>query len=106
MATSSKELKMKLYIGGLPYSVDSDQLRDMLTPYGTVTSAQVITDRMTSTSRGFGFVEMSTTEEGRKAIAELDGTALQGRKLTVNEAKPREGGRDGGGGGRDGGGGN
>ena len=93
---------MKLYIGGLPYSVDSDQLREMLTPYGEVRSAQVITDRMTSTSRGFGFVEMSTTEEGRKAIAELNGTSLQGRTLTVNEAKPREGG---GGGGRDGGGG-
>ena len=89
---------MKLYIGGLPYSVDSDQLREMLTPYGTVTSAQVITDRMTSTSRGFGFVELSTAEEGRKAIAQLNGTSLRGRSFIVNEAKPRES-RDGGGGG-------
>ena len=92
---------MKLYIGGLPFSVDSDQLRDLLTPYGEVMSARVITDRMTETSRGFGFVEMSSAEEGRKAINELHGTSLQGRTLTVNEAKPQEP-RDGGGGGRGG----
>ena len=96
----------KLYIGGLPYSVDSDQLSELLAPYGTVTSANVITDRMTNTSRGFGFVEMSSPEEAQKAIAELDGKDFQGRRLTVNEAKPktdRGGGRGGGyGGGRGG----
>ena len=97
---------MKLYIGGLPFSVDSDQLKDLLAPFGQVTSARVITDRMTDASRGFGFVEMSTAEEGRKAIAELHGTSLQGRTLTVNEAKPQEPRDGGGGGGRGGGGGN
>lgn len=90
---------MKLYIGGLPYSVDSDQLREMLAPYGTVTSAQVITDRMTSTSRGFGFVEMSSSSEAQKAIESLNGTQIEGRTLTVNEAKPMA--RRDGGGGRD-----
>ena len=88
----------KLYIGGLPYSIDNSRLSDLLAPYGTVASANVITDRNTNTSRGFGFVEMSTKEEATKAIAELNGTTLEGRTLTVNEAKPRESG--GGGGGR------
>ena len=91
----------KLYIGGLPYSVDSDQLADMLRPFGEVTSASVISDRMTNTSRGFGFVEMSTAEQAQKAIAELNGTTVGGRTLTVNEAKPQN--RDGGGGGGRGG---
>ena len=93
----------KLYIGGLPYSIDSDQLSDLLAPFGTVSSANVITDRITNTSRGFGFVEMSSEEEAQKAIAQLNGSSLQGRTLTVNEAKPqtpRDGGGRGGGGGR------
>ena len=93
--------QQKLYIGGLPYSIDDDQLSDLLAPFGTVTSARVITDRMTNVSRGFGFVEMSSQEEAQKAITELNGTSLQGRTLTVNEAKP-QGSRDGGGGGRGG----
>jgi RNA recognition motif-containing protein len=95
-------LQQKLYIGGLPYSVDSDQLSDLLSAYGTVTSARVITDRMTNTSRGFGFVEMSTAEEAQKAIAELNGKDFQGRRLTVNEARPQQprGDRGGYGGGR------
>jgi RNA recognition motif-containing protein len=89
--------------------VDSDQLSELLSAYGTVTSARVITDRMTNNSRGFGFVEMSTPEEAQKAIAELNGKPFQGRTLTVNEAKPQQPrgdrggygrGRGGGGGGR------
>ena len=79
----------KLYIGGLPYSVDDAQLAEMLKPFGTVESANVIMDRMANTSRGFGFVEMSTKEEGQKAITELNGTSVQGRTLKVNEAKPK-----------------
>ena len=97
-------MEKKLYIGGLPYSVDDSQLSDLLSQYGTVTSARVILDRMTNTSRGFGFVEMESSEEAQKAIAELNGTSFQGRTLTVNEAKPQQprrggGGRGGGGGG-------
>ena len=91
----------KLYVGGLPYSVDDSQLSEMFTPFGTVESARVITDRMTNNSRGFGFVEMSSGDEAQKAIAELNGTAYEGRTLTVNEARP-QGSRDGGGGGRGG----
>ena len=68
----------KLYVGGLPYSIDSDQLSELLSQFGTVTSARVITDRVTNASRGFGFVEMSSPEEAQKAIAALDGTQLDG----------------------------
>ena len=87
----------RLFVGGLPYSVDDQQLSDLLSKYGSVVSARVITDRMTNQSRGFGFVEMSNADEAQKAIAELNGTSFQGRTLTVNEARPRE---EGGGGGR------
>jgi len=88
----------KLYVGGLSYSVDDKQLSDLVSEFGTVQSAKVIQDRMTNTSRGFGFVEMSTNEEAQKAIASLNGKSFAGRTLTVNEAKPQES-RDGGGGG-------
>ena len=90
----------KLYIGGLPYSVTDEQLRGLLTPHGTVESANVVMDRMTDRSRGFGFAEMGTQEQAEKAISSLNGTQLEGRTLTVNLAKPREdrggsrGGRD------------
>jgi RNA recognition motif-containing protein len=90
----------KLYIGGLPYSVTDDSLRNLLTPHGTVESATVAMDRMTDRSRGFGFVEMGTQEQAEKAISALNGTQLEGRTLTVNMAKPRE---DRGGGGSRGG---
>ena len=97
-------MQNKLYIGGLPYSVDDSQLSDLLSQYGTVTSARVIVDRMTNTSRGFGFVEMSSPEEAQKAIEELNGKSFQGRTLTVDEARPQQDRRDGrggrGGGGR------
>lgn len=88
----------KLYVGGLPYSVAEDQLQALFSEHGTVESAKVISDRMTGRSRGFGFVEMSSQEEAEEAIDKLNGTALEGRTLTVNEAKPREP-RSGGGGG-------
>ncbi len=94
----------KLYVGGLPYQVTEDQLREIFSAHGTVESATVITDRMTSRSKGFGFVEMSSQEEAQAAIDTLNGTDLEGRKLTVNEAKPRQprsGGGGGGGYGRD-----
>ena len=94
----------KLYVGGLPYSVTEDRLEELFSAHGTVESAKVITDRMTGRSRGFGFVEMSSQEEAQQAIDKLNGTDLEGRSLTVNEAKPQEprgGGGGGGGGGRD-----
>ena len=95
----------KLYVGGLPYEVTDDRLQELFSAHGTVESARVITDRMTGRSRGFGFVEMSSQEEAQQAIDKLNGTDLEGRSLTVNEAKPKEqrsgGGGGGGGGGRD-----
>ena len=76
----------KLFVGGLPYAVTSEDLKEHFTPYGTVVSAAVIADRVTGQSRGFGFVEMSMETEAQAAIAKLNGQALQGRRLTVNVA--------------------
>jgi RNA recognition motif-containing protein len=87
----------KLYVGGLPYSVTERQLQDLFAVHGTVASARVITDKFTGQSRGFGFIEMSSAGEAEKATQALNGTQLEGRTLTVNEAKPM-GSRDGGGG--------
>ncbi|MEW6543197.1 MAG: RNA-binding protein [Nitrospirota bacterium] len=96
----------KIYVGGLPYSTTEAQLHELFAAHGTVESARVITDKYTGQSRGFGFVEMSTAEEAKAAIAALNGTQLDGRTLTVNEAKPQEprsgGGRGGDRGGRGG----
>jgi RNA recognition motif-containing protein len=89
----------KLYVGSLPYSTTEQQLSELFSPHGSVTSAKVITDRYTGQSRGFGFVEMSTGEEAQKAIAALNGAALGGRTLVVNEARPQEKRSFGGGGG-------
>jgi RNA recognition motif-containing protein len=91
----------KLYVGSLPYSTTEQQLSELFSAHGTVTSAKVITDRYTGQSRGFGFVEMSTGEEAQKAIAALNGAALGGRTLVVNEARPQEKRPYGGGGGGD-----
>lgn len=88
----------KIYVGGLPYSATEQQLSDLFAPHGSVESARVITDKFTGQSRGFGFVEMSAAEEAQKAIGALNGTQMDGRTLTVNEAKPMEP-RSGGGGG-------
>ena len=90
-------MSQKLYVGGLPYSVTDAQLEEIFAEHGTVESARVISDKFTSQSRGFGFVEMSSGEDGQKAIDALNGTDLQGRTLTVNEARPQEN-RGGGGG--------
>src|SRR5262249_14912305 len=96
----------KLYVGGLSYEVTNSDLAKMFEPHGTVESAQVIMDRDTGRSKGFGFVEMKTEQEAQAATAALNGKDTGGRSLTVNEAKPRtEGGRGGSGGrGGDGGG--
>ncbi len=95
----------KLYVGGLPYSTTEDALEQLFSQHGTVESAKVITDRDTGRSRGFGFVEMESSAEAQAAISALNGTDLDGRTLTVNEAKPRENRSGGGGGGGYGGGG-
>jgi len=92
----------KLYVGGLPYAVTDARLEEIFSAHGTVESANVIADKFTGQSRGFGFVEMSSGDEAQKAIESLNGTQLDGRTLTVNEAKPRAP-RDGGGGGGRGG---
>src|SRR5271155_2342698 len=97
----------KLYVGNLSYSVDSSELEQLFTPHGQVVSAQIITDRDTGQSKGFGFVEMANDAEATAAIAALNGQEPGGRPLTVNEARPREergGGRGFGGGGGGGGG--
>ncbi|MBH0188756.1 MAG: RNA-binding protein [Nitrospira sp.] len=96
----------KLYVGGLPYATTESQLTTLFATHGTVESARVIADKFTGQSRGFGFVEMSTTEEAKAAITALNGTQLDGRSLTVNEAKPQEPRSGGGGGGGRFGGGN
>lgn len=93
----------KLYVGNLTYEVDSSALQEMFTPHGTVESAEVIQDRDTGRSKGFGFVLMGSDGEATAAIAALNGQQHDGRALTVNEAKPREartGAGAGGGGGR------
>jgi RNA recognition motif-containing protein len=98
----------KLYVGNLTYGVTNSDLEKMFETYGTVQSAQVIMDRETGRSKGFGFVEMGSDQEAQAAIAGLSGKEVEGRQLTVNEAKPREdrggGGRGGYGGGGGGGG--
>jgi RNA recognition motif-containing protein len=81
--------EMNLYVGNLPFSTNSGDLEQMFAEHGSVTSAQVIMDRETGRSRGFGFVEMGSDDEGRAAIQALDGNEVGGRNLKVNEAKPR-----------------
>ena len=98
---------MKLYVGNLSFQTSSDDLQQLFAQAGTVESASVVEDRETGRSRGFGFVEMASKEEGEAAIQQFNGKELGGRNLNVNEAKPREdrGGSRGGGGNRGGGGG-
>jgi len=98
-------MSMKLYVGNLSFQTSSDDLQQLFAQAGTVESASVVEDRETGRSRGFGFVEMSSNEEGQKAIEQFNGKEFNGRNLTVNEARPREdrGGRGGGGGGGRGG---
>jgi RNA recognition motif-containing protein len=94
----------KLYVGNLPFTTTEGMLQDMFSAVGTVESCRLITDRDSGRSKGFGFVEMSSDEEAEKAISELNGKEMEGRALTVNEARPQEP-RSGGGGGFGGGGG-
>lgn len=93
---------MKLYVGNLSFNTTESQLRDLFAAHGTVASAAVVTDRDTGRARGFGFVEMADASQAQAAIAALNGKNVDGRELTVNEAKARPAG---GGGGRSGGGG-
>jgi len=98
---------MKLFVAGLPFDVDDQELQEIFSDQGTVTSAKVITDRDTGKSRGFGFVEFADDEQAKAAIKAFDGASLSGRTLSVKvaEDKPRTGGGGGGGGSRGGGGG-
>ena len=92
----------KLYVGNLAYGVTDSDLQQLFEAHGTVQSAQVIMDRDTGRSKGFGFVEMGTDQEAQAAIAALNNQEVDGRRLTVNEARPKEGGGGGGGGSRGG----
>jgi cold-inducible RNA-binding protein len=97
---------MNIYVGNLPYSVGSDQLRTLFEAYGEVSMASVVSDKFTGQSRGFGFVEMATEAEGKAATDALNGMQYNGRELVVNEARPRTERpprKPGGGGGRPGG---
>ena len=104
---TTTNMSMKLYVGNLSFQTSSGDLQQLFAQAGTVESASVVEDRDTGRSRGFGFVEMSSKEEGEAAIAQFNGKEVNGRNLNVNEAKPREnrngGGRGGFGGGRSGG---
>ena len=95
-------MTMKLYVGNLAFATSSQDLQELFAAAGTVESASVVEDRDTGRSRGFGFVEMSSKEEGEAAIAQFNGKEVNGRALNVNEAKPRENRAGGGGGGRGG----
>ena len=81
---------MKLYVGNLPYNISDDQLEAMFTKFGQPDSARVITDRDTGQSKGFGFLEMPESGEAEAAVNNLNGRDLMGRKINVNEARPRE----------------
>ncbi len=91
---------VKLYVGNLAYSVGDSELQKLFSPYGTVGSAQVIKDRDNGRSKGFGFVELGSSQEGQAAISALHGKDVDGRALVVNEARPKEDSRGGFGGGR------
>ena len=80
----------KLYVGGLPYSTQEDALKELFAQAGSVASAVIIMDKMSGRSKGFGFVEMSSDEEAGKAVSMFNGQEFEGRKLTVNEARPME----------------
>src|SRR5688500_14544934 len=81
---------MNIYVSNLSFNVHDEDLRDFFAPFGEVTSAKIINDRETGRSRGFGFVEMSDDTAARKAISELNGGSVEGRTISVTEAKPRE----------------
>lgn len=90
--TSARKEKMakRLFVGSLPYEVTDSQLEELFSSVGSVESANIITDRFSGRSKGFGFVDMSSDEEAEKAIKEINGKEISGRNIVVNEAKPRE----------------
>lgn len=96
---------MNIYVGNLPYQVNDNKLHTAFSEFGTVESARVVTDRDSGRSKGFGFVEMPNNEEAKKAIEGLNGAAMDGRNITVNESRPKPAGDSRGGGHRGGGGG-
>ena len=81
---------MNIYVGNLPFEITEEKLKDLFTEFGEVESARVITDRFSGRSRGFGFVEMSSNDDAQSAIGAMSGKEIEGRALTVNEARPRE----------------
>ena len=81
---------MNIYVGNLPYAITRDELRDLFAAFGEVKAARIVTDRETGRSKGFGFVEMPNDAEANNAIAEMNGKEIGGRKVVVNEARPRE----------------
>jgi len=83
-------MSKKIYVGNLSFNTNDEQLNQIFTPFGAVSSARVIKDKYTDRSRGFGFVEMDNVAEADKAIAELNGKPMDGRDLNISEAKPRE----------------
>jgi RNA recognition motif-containing protein len=89
MAPPDQKVDMNIYVGNLPFSTTSESLNTLFSRFGTVGSANVATDRETGRSRGFGFVEMDNAEEAKRAIEELNGTDIDGRRVTVNEARPK-----------------
>jgi RNA recognition motif-containing protein len=105
LISRDEDILMKLYVGNLSFQTSNEDLQQHFSTVGTVESANVVEDRDTGRSRGFGFVEMASQAEGEAAIAELNGKELNGRELNVNEARPREDRGGGGGGGHRGGGG-
>lgn len=80
----------KLFVGGLPYATTNDQLLEMFSKFGQVSSAVIVTDKFSGQSKGFGFVEMQNDAEAQKAISELNGTSMEGRTIGVSVARPRE----------------
>ena len=91
---------MNIYVGNLSFKTTEPELRQVFESFGAVTAVNIITDRETGRPRGFGFVEMSSADEGQQAIDGINGTSVGGRSLTVNEARPRQSGGSGDGGGR------
>jgi RNA recognition motif-containing protein len=92
-------LKMNIYVGNLSWNLKDQDLSDLFAPFGEVSSAKIVTDKFTQRSKGFGFVEMPNDDQAQAAIAQLNGSEVDGRNLVVNESRPKEGGSTGGGGG-------
>ena len=89
---------MNIYVGNLSWNLKDQDLQDLFTPFGEVSSAKIVMDKFTNRSKGFGFVEMANDAEAQAAIAQLNGSEVDGRNLVVNESRPKEGGAGGGGG--------